>query len=108
MTLLNTNHFNVIVTIARYVIIEAVRNRLFGLMLIGLIGIFGLGEFVGGLALTETAEVQGSLVAFVMRLGAVFIISLFVITSGVREFNEKSIEMLLDRKSTRLNSSHRL
>ena len=95
MTLLNTNHFNVIVTIARYVIIEAVRNRLFGLMFIGLIGIFGLGEFVGGLALTETAEVQGSLVAFVMRLGAVFIISLFVITGVVREFNEKSIEMLL-------------
>lgn len=95
MQIINTKHLDVIYTIARYVVIEAVRNRLFGLMLIGVVGIFGLGEFTGGLAITETAQVQGSLVAFVMRLAAVFILSLFVITGVVREFNEKSIEMIL-------------
>ena len=82
-------------TIARFVVIEAVRNRLFGLMFIGVVGMFALGEFAGGLALTETAQVQGSLVAFSMRLAAVFILSLFVITGVVREFNEKFIEMIL-------------
>ena len=95
MKLFNTCHFGAISTIARYVVIEAVRNRLPGVMLIGLIGIFCLGEFAGGLALTETAQVQGSLVAFIMRLAAVFIIALLVITGMVREFNEKSIDMIL-------------
>jgi len=71
------------------------KNRLFILLIIGLTGIFGLGEFIGGLALTETAQVQGSLSAFILRLAAVFIISLFIITGVVREFNEKSIEMVL-------------
>jgi len=59
------------------------------------VGVFGLAEFAGGLAITDTTQVQGSLVAFVMRLAAVFILSLFVITGVVREFNEKSIEVIL-------------
>ncbi|MGH8120416.1 MAG: hypothetical protein ACRESK_07360, partial [Gammaproteobacteria bacterium] len=88
MQLPDTIHSGAIVTIARYVVIEAARNRLPGLLLMGLIGIFGLGEFIGGLAITETAQVQCSLVAFIMRLAAVFIISLFVITGVVRDFNE--------------------
>lgn len=95
MQFLNSIHFSAIATIARYVVIEAVRNRLFVLMIIGLIAVFGLGEFIAGLAVTETAQVQGSLAAFILRLAAVFIISLFVITGVVREFNEKSIEMIL-------------
>jgi len=91
----NKPHRRLSITIARFVVIEAVRNRLFGLMLIGVVGIVSLGEFAGGLAIIETAEIQGSLVAFVMRLAAVFILSLLVITGVVREFNEKSIEMIL-------------
>ena len=82
-------------TIARFVLVEAMKNRLFALMLAGLAGIIALGEFAGGLAITETVQVQGSIVALVMRLAAVFILSLFVITSVVREFQEKSIEMIL-------------
>lgn len=88
-------HSSVIFTIARFVLLEAVKNRLFAIMLIGLVAVIGLGEFIGGLAVTETVQVQGSLVAFILRLGAVFIISLYVITSVVREFQEKSIEMVL-------------
>ena len=91
----NKSPLRLVITIARFVVIEAVRNRLFGLMLIGVVGVFILGEFVGGLAITETAAVQGSVVAFVLRLAAVFLLSLYVITGVVREFNEKSIEMIL-------------
>ena len=86
---------SIIITIAHYVLIEAVRNRLFALMLIGVAGILGLGQFTGGLAITETAAVQASVLAFVVRIAAVFLVSLYVISGVVREFNEKSIEMIL-------------
>lgn len=89
------SHLSFIITIARYVLIEAVRNRLVGLMLVGMAGAFVLGEFTGALAITETSAVQGGIVAFVLRIAAVFLVSLYVITGVVREFNEKSIEMLL-------------
>ena len=91
----NKSPRHVVATITRYVVIEAVRNRLFGLMLIGVTGVFALGEFIGGLAITETSAIQGSAVAFVLRFAAVFLLSLYVITGVIREFNERSIEMLL-------------
>ena len=84
-----------VITIARYTFIEAIRNRLFALMVIGLICIFGLTQFIGELAITETQQVQGSLIGLTMRLFAVFIVSLFVITSMVREFNDKTMEVII-------------
>lgn len=83
------------ITIARYTFIEAVKNRLFLLMLIGLICIFGLSQFTGELAITETPQIQGAITGLVLRLFAVFIVSLFVITSMVREFNDKTLEFII-------------
>ena len=88
-------YFSATTTIARYVLIEAARNRLLALLIIVLLAVFGLGEFIGGLSVTETAQVQGSMVAFISRMAAVFIVSLFVVTGVVREFNDKSVEMIL-------------
>jgi len=82
-------------TIARYTFIEAIKNRLFVLMVIGLICIFGLTQFIGELAITETQQVQGSLIGLTMRLYAVFIVSLFIITSMIREFNDKTLEVII-------------
>jgi len=84
-----------VITIAKFTFLEAIKNRLFTLGLIGIVGVFALGQFAGELAITETNQVQGSLVGFVMRLAAVFVISLFVITSVVREFNDKTVDMII-------------
>lgn len=81
--------------IARYTFIEAVRNRLFSLTLVGLVCMFGVTEFVGELAITETRQFQAALVGAGMRLFAVCTVSLFVITSTVREFNDKGFELIL-------------
>jgi ABC-type transport system involved in multi-copper enzyme maturation permease subunit len=82
-------------TIAKYTFIEAVKNRLFILMVIGLICVFGLSLFISELAITETKEVQVALIGFIVRLFAIFIISLFVITNLVREFNDKAFEFII-------------
>jgi len=82
-------------TIAKYTFIEAVKNRLFVLMIIGLVCIFGLSLFISELAITETREVQVALIGFIVRLFAIFITSLFVITNLVREFNDKAFEFII-------------
>ena len=82
-------------TIAKYTFLEALRNRLFAITVIGLVCVFGLIEFVGELAITETRQIQAGVTAMVLRMFAVFITSLFVITSMVREFNDKTLEVLL-------------
>ena len=84
-----------VITIAKYTLIEAIKNRLFALTVIGLVCIFGLTQFIGELVITETQQVQGALIGLTMRLFAVFIVSLFVITSVVREFNDKTLEAII-------------
>lgn len=87
--------------VARFTFLEAVRNRLFTLVIVGLICILGLTEFIGDLTITETRAVQGALTASGLRLFAVCVIGLFVVTSMVREFNDKGFEMLLSLSMTR-------
>jgi len=81
-------------TIAGYTLVEALRNRLAWLLVAVLIGGFGLAEFTGALAITESQPIKAALLASLLRLFAVFIVSLFVITSVVREFNDKTIELV--------------
>lgn len=82
-------------TIARFTFVEAIKNRLFVLMIAGLVCIFGITLFLGEFAITETREVQVSIMGYIGRLFAVFIASLFVITTLVREFNDKTIEFII-------------
>ena len=84
-----------LVTIARYTFVEALRNRLFLLAVIGLVCLFGIAEFAGELAITETRQIQAALVAGVTRWFLVITCTLFVITSMVREANDKGLELML-------------
>lgn len=84
-----------ILTIARFTLIESIRNRLFILVLLGVFLLFLLALFIGGLAITETVQVQNAMAAIVLRLFAVFITSVFVITSTIREFNDKGVELII-------------
>jgi ABC-type transport system involved in multi-copper enzyme maturation permease subunit len=82
-------------TIGVFTVLEALRNRLLWLVIIVIIAAFALSEFAGELAITESNEVQSSLLAATLRLFSVFVVSLFVITSMVREFNDKGFELVL-------------
>ena len=83
-----------IITIARFTFYEAMKNRLFMLTLIGLICVLGLTEFIGELAISEKSNIQAVLIGAGMRLFAVVTIALFVITSVVREFNDKGFDLI--------------
>jgi len=84
-----------IITLATYVIIEALRTRFFVMILMLLFIGFGLTLFVGEIALIESQAIQSSLLGAFLRLSAIYVVSLFVITSIVREFNDNSIYLLL-------------
>lgn len=82
-------------SIALYTLLEALRNRLSWLVLIvALLGI-GLSGFLNEMALTESQHVQVALLAAFLRFSAAFLLATFVVTSMVREFNDKGLELLL-------------
>ena len=82
-------------TIAKFTIIEAMRNRLVVLTLLVMAISFGVIEFIGDLALIEHREIQVAILAAFLRLGSMIIITLFVVTSMVRELQDKTLEMIL-------------
>ena len=84
-----------ILTIAYYTFLEATRNRLVWLVVAFVVIGFGLAQFVSEIAITESASFQSSLLAAMLRFFAVFTIALFVITSMVREFDDKGLELVL-------------
>jgi ABC-type transport system involved in multi-copper enzyme maturation permease subunit len=87
--------FRQVRTIAFYTLIEALRNRLIWLVVaVALIGI-GLSGFLNELAITESRQIQVALLAAFSRFAAVFLLATFVVTSMVREFNDKGLELIL-------------
>ena len=83
------------VTIARYTLLEALRNRLLWLLLLTMAGAVALSGFLNELALTESRELQAALLGATLRLAAVFLIATFVVTSMAREANDKGLELLM-------------
>lgn len=82
-------------TIARYTLLEALRNRMLGLVLLLVLGGFGLSLFLGQEAVTEAQALQAAFLATLFRLAAVFVVCAFIITSMVRENNDKVLELFL-------------
>ena len=86
-----------ILPIARYTLLEALRNRLLWLALILVLAGLAFTQFLQQVALTESKPIQAALFAALVRFGAVFMLASFVITSMVREFNDKVVELILSR-----------
>ena len=84
-----------ITTIARFTLIEAFRTRLLWLFVIVLALILGAAYFMQQLAITESARMLIAFTAAATRLAAVFVLSLHILTSMVREFNDKGLELTL-------------
>jgi ABC-type transport system involved in multi-copper enzyme maturation permease subunit len=85
----------IVTSLARVTLLEAVRNRLLWLVAAIIVIAFGLAQFLSQVAITETREIQAALLAAFLRIAAVFVVVTFVITSTVREFNDKVTELLL-------------
>lgn len=92
---------SMVTALARAALIEAVRNRLLWLAAIVVVVAFGLSQFLSQVAITETREIQGALLAAPLRVAAVFILAVFVITSMVRESSDKVTELLLSLSAPR-------
>lgn len=84
-----------ILTIAKFTFLESIKNRLFILMLLGVISLLGLTLFITELAITETMQIQSAVMAMILRLFAVFVTCTFVITSTIREFNDRCFELII-------------
>ena len=84
-----------IVTIARFTALEAVRTRLPWLFVVVMVLIFGSAYFIQQLAITESARLQSAFFAAATRFMAVFVLCLHILTSMVREFNDKGLELTL-------------
>ena len=82
-------------SIGKYALLEALRDRLFWLagafLVLGLV----LAQFVSEVAITEVRQFQSGFLSAGLRLCAVGIMCLFVVTSVVREFNDKVLELIL-------------
>lgn len=84
-----------VAVIARYTALEAVRTRFVWLIVMLVTAGFGIAAFTGELAITETSQTQTAIVASLLRLAAVVLLILFVTTSVSRDFNDKSVELML-------------
>ncbi len=82
-------------TIAKFTIIEAMRNRLVLLLLLVTAISFAMVEFIGDLAITEHRTTQMAILAAFLRLCSVVIVTMFVVSSTVRELQDKTLEMIL-------------
>lgn len=84
-----------IFTIARFTLLEATRTRLPWLVLAAIAIAFFASLFAREIAITESGRVQTALFAASLRLASVFIVGLYVMTSMIREFNDKGLELFL-------------
>ncbi len=84
-----------IVALARSILIEARRSGLPWLALGSVALALGLAGFLSQVAITESLQLQAAVSAAFLRACAVFVLATYVVTSTVREANDKGIELVL-------------
>jgi len=84
-----------VATVARYVLVEARRSALPWLAAAGMLGVLAFAGFLSQVAITEAASLQASASAALLRACAIFLIATHVVSSVVREANDKGLELAL-------------
>ncbi|MEM7252977.1 MAG: ABC transporter permease [Pseudomonadota bacterium] len=84
-----------IAVISAYTFIEAIRNRIVWLTLALVLAAFTLSEFLAGIAITESQAFRSALFGALLRITSVLMLSFFVVSTAVREANDKSLHLLL-------------
>jgi Cu-processing system permease protein len=92
---------SIVATLAKTVLLEALRNRLVWLVGIIIAVAFGLAEFLQQVAIAESREIQAALLAALLRVAIVFITAAFVVSSMVREASDKVTELVLSLPAPR-------
>ncbi len=88
-------------TFSLYTVREMANNRLLAITItVALVGLAFAG-FASEIAITENEEIQVALLAALYRYCAVFVTMVFVVSSIVREFNDKCIELYLSMPISR-------
>jgi ABC-type Na+ efflux pump permease subunit len=86
---------NVVLSIARATLLEALRSRMLWLIGVLLLVAAASAVFLQQVALVETARMQAAIIAALLRGCAGFLVAAFVVMSMVREFNDKVLELML-------------
>jgi len=81
--------------LARLMLIEARRGGLPWLVVAAIALAVALGGFLAQLAVTESRLVQAAVVAALLRGCAVFLVAMQVVSSVVREIDDKGLELML-------------
>ena len=81
--------------LCRNVILEAWRGGLPWLAAACVLGVLGLGSFLAQVAVTESALLQLSINAALLRIAAVFLVIGQVASSTAREHDDKGLELML-------------
>lgn len=84
-----------VATIAFYTFREALHARFWGLAALIVVAAVAGGFFVQQVAITDSGRIQTAFLAAILRPAAAFVLSLFVISSMVREFDDKRLELFL-------------
>ena len=83
------------ITVARYLLVEALRSGLPWLAAACVIAAMALSGFLSRVAITEAAALQASTAAALLRACAVFLLTAHVVASVAREANDKGLELAL-------------
>jgi len=77
------------------VLVEARRSALPWLAAAGMLAVLALAGFLSQVAITEAASLQTSVSAALLRACAIFLMAAHVVSSVVREANDKGLELAL-------------
>ena len=92
---LQVSPFRPALVVAWYVVVEARRSTLPWLAAGCALAALALAGFLSQVAITETAALQASTCAALLRACAVFLVAAHVVASVVREANDKGLELAL-------------
>ena len=97
-----TSDWMIVFVIAHYTLREALRNRILWIAVVFAAMGVGLASFVGDIAVAETEIVEATLLAASYRFCAALVLMVLVISTLVREFNDKCLELYLSLTISRL------
>lgn len=84
-----------VISVAHYVLVEALRSGLPWLALGAALAVLALAGFLSQVAITEAAALQAAVAGALLRGCAVFLLAAHVVASVIREANDKGLELAL-------------
>jgi ABC-type transport system involved in multi-copper enzyme maturation permease subunit len=84
-----------IAVLALGVLREALKNRLARMLVVLMLIGLAFALFVKQLAIMESVAIETAFIAALYRMGAAFLLAVFVITSQIRELHDKGLDLVM-------------